>query len=60
MKGYRITYALTREDENIYTAIIEAQGMSDASSTAKVYIDEQHGFLTFNTLAAISILELKD
>lgn len=59
MKKYQITYALSREDENIYTTTVNAWDMADAMDTATAYIDKEHGFPTSNKIAAISILELK-
>jgi hypothetical protein len=57
VKAYRITYAFSKESEEIYSTVIEYPNLYNAMLFAKDYINNEHGERAFNKVIAISFLE---
>jgi hypothetical protein len=55
---FRLTYAFNKED--IFTTIIKADNMWDATQVARAYIDSDSFIGAVNTLIAMSLLEMID
>jgi hypothetical protein len=56
MKMYRVTYAFNREDINVIT--VEEDCIYNAVCSARTYIEKEHGFLKFNEIIGLGIVEI--